>query len=230
MSDDVKNLLSFIDTQKPREQLGLKAMRFELGLNGKKITLIEDEKQRQGQGGMSRKVARDGNDSDEEMRSTMRNLDTGQFLRVDEFRMKDRKTNKNLFHAYENMEVTDFFKFNDREGLVQKDPIQLEELQEIESHRPKQDCLINDFDVEIIGDDDDCQLLGSFKPESLLYNLQKEIKVDRADIGQMMLKNVKMQETKVKMEAGDTQKSLFPGKTISMKNEPRLRVKSEAAS
>jgi hypothetical protein len=156
MSDEVRNLLSFVETQKAVELPGLKAMRYELGFNGKKISLVEDGKPKQGQGGMSRKINKNGNDSDEEMRTTMRNEESGALIQCDEFRMKDRKSNKHLFHAYENMEVTDFFKFNDREGLVQKDPMQLEELQEIESHRPKQDCLINDFDVEIIGDDDDC--------------------------------------------------------------------------
>lgn len=51
-----------------------------------------------------------------------------------------------------------------------------------------------------MGEDDDCQLLSSFKMDSLLYNLKKDIKVDRADIGQSMLDNVKIQESKVKKE------------------------------
>ena len=54
--------------------------------------------------------------------------------------------------------------------------------------------------------------------------------MDRSDLGNAMLKNVKMQETKVKMETPDPRTQCFSGKTMSMKSEQRLRVKSEAAS
>jgi hypothetical protein len=45
--------------------------------------------------------------------------------------------------------------------------------------------LLNEIDVDMIAgdDDDECQMLGVFKPENLLYNLKKEIKIDRADMG-----------------------------------------------
>jgi len=102
-------------------------------------------------------------------------------------------------------------------------------LEEIEKHKPDPDSLLNDFDCEIIGDDDDCQLLGSFKPETLLYNLKKEIKVDRQDLGQNMLKNVKTIETKVKMEQADNRTNGFNGKTISVKREQKMRVKGETS-
>jgi len=34
-----------------------------------------------------------------------------------------------------------------------------------------------------MGEDEDCQMLSSFKMESLLYNLKKDVKVERNDIG-----------------------------------------------
>jgi len=55
------------------------------------------------------------------MRFTMRNPDNGAKIHCDEFKLKDRKTGAQLFHSYENQEVTDFFSFNDREGLSKKD-------------------------------------------------------------------------------------------------------------
>jgi hypothetical protein len=108
--------------------------------------------------------------------------------------------------------------------------MQLAELEEIESHRPQKDCLLNDFDCEIIGDDEDCQLLGSFKPETLLYNLKKEIKVDRSDLGQIMLRNVKTLEHKVKMENPHENKGKALGKTINVKQERRVKAEMPEVS
>ena len=51
------------------------------------------------------------------MRVTMRDHTNGSKIRCDEFKLKDRKSGRSLFHAYENQEVSDYFAFNDREGL-----------------------------------------------------------------------------------------------------------------
>lgn len=45
------------------------------------------------------------------------------------------------------------------------------------------DCLINDFDLEILGEGFDLEQYDSFKVENMLYNLKKDIKVDPSDFG-----------------------------------------------
>jgi len=46
------------------------------------------------------------------------------------------------------------------------------------------DSLITDYDMQIIGESVDLDAYeSSFDPEKSLYNLKKEIKVDRSDIG-----------------------------------------------
>lgn len=60
-------------------------------------------------------------------------------------------------------------------------------------------------------------MLGSFKPESLLYNLKKDIKVDRSDFGQTTQNKVKTLEDRVKVESG--RQGLAPGKTLVLKGE-----------
>jgi hypothetical protein len=118
-------LLGFLEKQRPKVQIlmpGERPCHYDTGKHGKKITLIEAEDQ--GQGGQtfnSKSSKRFGYDSDEEMRFTMRNPDNGAKIHCDEFKLKDRKTGAQLFHSYENQEVTDFFSFNDREGLSKKD-------------------------------------------------------------------------------------------------------------
>ena len=43
--------------------------------------------------------------------------------------------------------------------------------------------LINDFDLEVIGEGLDLELYDNFKVENTLYNLKRDIKVDPSDFG-----------------------------------------------
>ena len=53
--------------------------------------------------------------------------------------------------------------------------------------------MINEYDVQKLAvDDDDVEILGAFNPDKTLYNLKKEIKLDRKDLGKTTLRNVKI--------------------------------------
>lgn len=65
-------------------------------------------------------------DSDEEMFEAMRNPANDYFIKCDEFNLKGKKGY--TFNAYGNQEISDFFEFNDKEGLTNKNKEQLAEL------------------------------------------------------------------------------------------------------
>jgi hypothetical protein len=69
------------------------------------------------------RIPKNGDDSDEEMSYTMRIMDKGAIIRCSEFSLLNKQKNKHMFQAYANQEVTDFFQFNDREGMGHKDQI-----------------------------------------------------------------------------------------------------------
>ena len=88
--------------------------------------------------------------------------------------------------AYQNEQITDYFHWNDNEGLQKKTQDQLQFLYEIDLEEPEQ-VMIDEIDrLEIVLDSSDeeelseCRITGT-KPmlakREMLYNLKKEIKV-----------------------------------------------------
>ena len=105
--------------------------------------------------------------------------DNCKLMNVEEFQMNGVRGV--AFAAYQNEEITDYFKWNDKKSVKKKDGDQLNFLDEVNEDVP-QPILINEYDVEIIHsdgeEDDDVTFLGGLKAENLLYNVKKEIKVD----------------------------------------------------
>ena len=66
-------------------------------------------------------VKRKFDHSDEEMFEEMRDPRCDYFIKCDEFNLKG-KTGY-TYNAYRNEEITDYFEFNDKEGLTAKDAI-----------------------------------------------------------------------------------------------------------
>jgi len=58
--------------------------------------LIEKEDKDQGQGGQKR-LAKASEDSDEDLRTVMKDPNNGTIIKNDEFRLKDRKSGKHLY-------------------------------------------------------------------------------------------------------------------------------------
>lgn len=88
--------------------------------------------------------------------------------------------------AYQNEQITDYFHWNDNEGLGKKSDDQLKFLHEIDLEQPRQ-VMLDELDrLEIVLDssdeesETDCRITGT-KPmqakREMLYNLKKEIKV-----------------------------------------------------
>ena len=119
-------------------------------------------------------------------------------LKCEEFNLRSKGSSSHMFAAYANQEVTDFFEFCDKEGPQHTSAEQLQLIYEIESHEPKP-TLINDFDMEVIGEGLDLEAYESFKVENTLYNLKKDIKVDPLDFGQAQQASRK-RDLKIKKE------------------------------
>ena len=62
--------------------------------------------------------------------------------------------------------------------------------------------MINEYDVGAV--DEELEILGSFKPENLLYNLKRDILVDRQNLGVKEQINARDLEQQVKYEGGKT--------------------------
>ena len=81
--------------------------------------------------------------------------------------------------------------------------------------------MINEYDVQKLAvDDDDVEILGAFNPDKTLYNLKKEIKLDRKDLGKTTLRNVKIQDLQMKMENSESLSNSLAaggGKTLRIK-------------
>ncbi|CDW84442.1 UNKNOWN [Stylonychia lemnae] len=120
----------------------------------------------------------DDADSDCEMRELMKDENCNP-MAVEEFQMNGVRGI--AYAAYQNEEITDFYKWNDMEGLNKKHPEDLELLEEISKSRAEP-VMINEYDYECIKsdeeEDDELAFMGRFKAENLLYNVKKEIKID----------------------------------------------------
>lgn len=75
-------------------------------------------------------------------------------------------------------------------------------MQEIEAHQVKETSLINDLDLELIGETLDLDQFEQFQIAKSLYTFKHDIKVDRRDLGQMQNEGRK-REMKCKAEKGD---------------------------
>ena len=81
----------------------------------------------------------------------------------------------------------------------------MEIIREVEDNVVK-DSLITDYDLQIIGESLDLDMYETtFDPEKSLYNLKKEIKVDRSDLGAKQYQGRK-RDLKMKQEQGLTMK------------------------
>lgn len=122
-------------------------------------------------------------------------------LKCEEFNLKSKR-HGNLFAAYANQEVTDYFNFCDYEGVQNKSSEQLSVMQEVEAHQVQEVSLINDFDLELIGETMDLDQFEQFQIAKSLYTFKHDIKVDRSDFGQMQ-KEGRKREQKCKLEKGE---------------------------
>ncbi len=114
-------------------------------------------------------------------------------LRCEEFNLRSKHSDQaHMFAAYANQEVTDYFEFCDQEGLEHKVSEQLQIVTECESNQVQEQSLINDFDLQLIGEQLDLEQYESFKVENTRYNLKRDIKIDKSDLGKTEKSNRKI--------------------------------------